>query len=47
MRQLDITKQVDNFLDKLPGKFDSKVVYIMTAGNRNDDDVYKKHGKKK
>jgi mRNA interferase RelE/StbE len=86
MRQLDITKQVDNFLDKLPSKqfkqiystimdlrknvtphdsiklhgskdqhrvdigeyriiyqFDEKVVYIQTAGKRNDDDIYKRN----
>lgn len=88
-RQLDITKQVEDFLEKLPPKqfkqvyssimklrknprpndskklqgskdtyrvdigeyrviyeFDNDTVYIVTAGNRNDDDAYKKHKNK-
>jgi mRNA interferase RelE/StbE len=88
IRLLDITKNVDDFLDKLPAKqfkqvystiielrknptphdsiklqgssdyhrvdvgeyrviykFDKDIVYIMTAGKRNDDEVYKKFKK--
>jgi mRNA interferase RelE/StbE len=86
MKLLDITKQVDDFLEKLPPKqfkqvystiielrrnstphdsikmhgskdqhrvdigeyrviyrFDKEIVYIMAAGKRNDDEVYKKN----
>jgi mRNA interferase RelE/StbE len=88
MKLLDITKSVDDFLDKLPAKqfkqvystiidlrkntmphdsiklqgslecyrvdigeyriiykFDEEIVYIMAAGKRNDDEVYKKFKK--